>query len=248
MREPRVYTEQTLESEREIELQPGAAQHLTQVLRLGVGAPLRLFNGDGREFQARLSAAGKAGVRVEVLDLVATEDPARLPLNLYLGVSKGERMDFAIQKAVELGVTRIRPLFSTRSVVQLTGGRLQRRLEHWRGVINSACEQCGRNRLPELEHPHPLPKVLVEQASADCRLVLHHGAETSLDRVTPPETAVDLLVGPEGGLAPGELELARSEGFTPLRLGPRIMRTETAPLAALAAIQTLWGDYRSPDA
>jgi len=244
MREPRVYTPQDLASGKEITLEAGPARHLLRVLRLAKGAPLRLFNGDGREFSARLTLAAKEGVRAQPLELINEEAQDVLPLQLYLGISKGERMDFAMQKAVELGVTAIQPLFCARSVVQLKGERLQRRLQHWRGIIIGACEQSGRCRLPELAPPLKLPDALGRSSDADCRLLLHHQGARGLDQLPVPSRGVDLLIGPEGGLEPGERDLALRSGFTALRLGPRVMRTETAPLAALAAIQMLWGDFR----
>jgi len=152
-------------------------------------------------------------------------------------------MDFAIRKAVELGVTGITPLFTARSVVRLQGERLQRRIDHWRGLVVSACEQSGRCRLPQLAPPHPLQESL-QGADGDLRLVLHHRGEGGLEQLGPPQRGIDLLIGPEGGLEAVEIGLAREQGFIPVRLGPRIMRTETAPLAALAAIQMLWGDFR----
>jgi 16S rRNA (uracil1498-N3)-methyltransferase len=245
MREPRVYTPQALDSGTEIILEAGPARHLTSVLRLGENAALRLFNGNGRDYSARLSQVSKGAVRARVLDAGDEEPPAALPLNLYLGISRGERMDFAIQKAVELGVTRIRPLSCGRSVVQLKGERLQRRMEHWRGVLVGACEQSGRNRLPALDPPQSLPGSLASASAADCRLLLDHRGACSLEQLQRPGHGVDLLIGPEGGLEQDERELAAAHGFTALRLGPRVLRTETAPLAALAAIQMLWGDFRS---
>jgi len=245
MRAPRVYTTQDLESGDEITLETAPARHLLKVLRLGREAPLRLFNGDGREFAARLTRASKDAVQARVLEASAGEKPPALPLNLYLGISKGERMDFAIQKAVELGVSRIQPLFCARSVVQLKRERLQRRLTHWHGVLIGACEQSGRCRLPQLDAPLDLPQALSQPSEADCRLLLHHQGARSLDQFHRPRRAVDLLIGPEGGLEQAELELAGGFGFTALRLGPRVLRTETAPLAALAAVQMLWGDFRA---
>jgi 16S rRNA (uracil1498-N3)-methyltransferase len=245
MREPRVYTSQDLESGKEITLEAGSAHHLLKVLRLSKDARLRLFNGDGREYGARLTLASKEAVLVDILEMTAEEAPPPLPLKLYLGISKGERMDFAIQKAVELGVSGIHPMFCARSVVQLKGERLQRRMEHWRGVLIGACEQSGRCLLPNLVEPSDFPTALTQTDKADCRLVLHHRAARSLDELPSPKRGVDLLIGPEGGLESAELELAIGLGFSPLRLGPRVLRTETAPLAALAAIQMLWGDFKS---
>jgi len=243
MREPRIFTEQPLQSGRQLLLESVPSRHLLKVLRLKADAPLRLFNGDGREFHARLIDTAKQGASVEVRELAAEEPEVSLKLGLFIGISKGERMDFAIQKAVELGVTRIQPLFTKRSMVQLKGERLARRMDHWRSVIVSACEQSGRCRLPLLGDAVDLPTGLAE-SGAERKLVLYHRGETGLHGMLPPCAGVDLLIGPEGGLDPTEIDLAQRHGYTPVRLGPRVMRTETAPIAALAAIQTLWGDFR----
>jgi 16S rRNA (uracil1498-N3)-methyltransferase len=240
---PRVHTVQPLAPDQEATLEPGPSRHLLRVLRLRPGARLELFDGAGAEYAAELLPASAAAARVRVLEQTRREPPPPLTLTLLLGVSKGERMDFALQKAVELGVTELRPLFAGRSVVQLDGERLQRRLEHWRAVVLAACEQSGRCRLPELFPAVPLREALGASA-ADLRLVLDPQATTPLPRLPPPRHGVALLVGPEGGLEAAELAQARAQGFQPARLGPRVLRTETAPLAALAAIQTLWGDFR----
>ena len=207
---------------------------------------MRLFNGYGGEYLGRLQAVDKQGIEVQIGKLIIEEPPSRLELNLLLGISKGERMDFAIQKAVELGVTHILPMFTARSVVRLRGERLERRRAHWRKIIIAACEQSGRCRLPRLEHAMPLAPAL-DQVTADLRLLLHHKGAGGLDVLPSPQQGIALVVGPEGGLELGEIHLASGNGFLPVRLGPRIMRTETAPLAALAAIQTLWGDFRTND-
>jgi len=243
MRQPRIYTDHPLEPGREVRLDSASSRYLLKVLRLRPGASLLLFNGDEREFQGRVEAIAENRVNARIETLNRCETATRLQLNLLIGVSKGERMDFAIRKAVELGVTGITPLFTSRSVVRLQGERLQRRISHWQGVVVSACEQCGRCRLPKLHAPDSLQDA-VQSAASDLRLVLHHRGESGLDQLKPPEECIDLLVGPEGGLEAEEIVQARQQGFVPLRLGPRIMRTETAPLAALAAIQTLWGDFR----
>lgn len=243
MREPRIFTDQPLQAGQQLLLEAVPSRHLLKVLRLKANAPLRLFNGDGREFHARLVDAGKQGASVEVRDIAAEEAEAALELGLFIGVSKGERMDFAIQKAVELGVTRIQPLFTKRSMVQLKGERLARRMEHWRSVIISACEQSGRCRLPMLGDAANLLAGL-DDSRTDRKLVLYHRGEIGLHGMAPPQCGVDLLIGPEGGLDPTEIDLARRHGYIPVRLGPRVMRTETAPIAALAAIQALWGDFR----
>jgi len=247
MREPRVYTDQPLAVGVTINLEPTATRHLLRVLRLRPGAPLRLFNGEGSEYQGRLTESrleAAPTARVTPIALLHQEPQAAFELHLLLGVSRGERMDFALQKAVELGVTRFSPLLSRRSVVQLKGERLERRHQHWQQLVVAACEQSGRCRLPRLDPPQPLA-VALEAAEGDQCLVLYHRGTTALGEIPPPARGITLLVGPEGGLEEGEIRQAQVQGFIPLRLGPRILRTETAPLAALAAIQALWGDFRA---
>lgn len=238
---PRIYVDLPLRVGALSALPPAASQHLVQVLRLRPGDPLLLFNGDGRDYPSRLRTPSRSEALVEVESSGDVEPSARLWVHLGIGVSKGERMDFALQKAVELGVARITPLFTERSVVRLAAERLDRRQQHWQRVVAAACEQSGRRRLPELgtavrlerwfssNHPYPI--------------MLDHRSPTPLPSLPAPAGAVTLLVGPEGGLTKEEQVLAQEFGFAAVRLGPRILRTETAPLAALAAVQTLWGDF-----
>lgn len=239
MRIPRIYVDQPL-APGEVRLAAQAATHLVQVLRLRPGEPLTLFNGDGRDYGARLVAPGRTGARVRVEAEGPMEEVPVLRIHLGLGISKGERMEFALQKAVELGVTRLTPLMTARTVVRLAGERLERRAQHWWGLIVAACEQSGRRRLPVLDRAvglgdwlggvHPKP------------LLLDPRAATPLAAIAAPQGAVTLLVGPEGGLDDAERAAATAAGFLGVRLGPRVLRTETAPLAALAVIQVLWGD------
>ncbi|AHF05229.1 16S rRNA methyltransferase [Marichromatium purpuratum 984] len=240
MRIPRVHVDQPLTADADCALPSGPARHLAQVLRLGPGAEVVLFDGSGHDFPATIAHSGRDGVAVRLGAPGLAEPAPRLEIHLALGVSKGERMDFALQKAVELGVTRITPLRTERSVVRLDGARLARRLDHWRGVIVSACEQSGRRRLPRLDDLQALPDWL--PAGWPGGLILDPRAERALTTLTPPETGVTLLIGPEGGLSEREINQARAQGFTGVRLGPRVLRTETAPLAAIALIQGLWGD------
>ena len=219
MREPRVYTNQALEPGLRVRLEPATGRHLLKVLRLRPDAPLRLFNGDGRELQGRLSDVSRNGVTATIEALTGNEPESPLQLNLLLGVSKGERMDFAIRNAVELGVISISPLFTARSVVRLKGERLQRRTAHWHGLVVSACEQSGRCRLPRLAPPQPLATAM-EESAGDLRLLLYHRGDTGLQRLAAPQRGIDLLVGPEGGLDEAEIRLARKRGFVPVRLGP----------------------------
>jgi len=242
MRLARIFVDRPLDTAERITLPPGPSKHLVQVLRLRTGDALTLFNGDGRDFPGRLAITTRGAIEVATGTPTEPEPPPVLAVHLGIGVSKGERMDFVVQKAVELGVTRVSPLFTARSIVRLDGARLERRQQHWRGVLVAACEQSGRRRLPELAATSSLDRWLAQRHP--CPLLLDHRSSTALPMVTAPTGAVTLLLGPEGGLSSDERTRARESGFTPARLGPRILRTETAPLAALAAVQALWGDFR----
>ncbi|MGP1679312.1 MAG: 16S rRNA (uracil(1498)-N(3))-methyltransferase [Burkholderiales bacterium] len=225
----------------EIALPETAARHAVTVLRLQVGDALNLFNGEGGEYRASLIAVSKREARVRIIEFDATERESPVDITLALGISAGERMDYSLQKATELGVTAIQPLATERSVVKLAGERADKRLQHWQHVAVAACEQCGRNRVPAVA---PVQKLYAYLAAVDRNkrlLMLSPEASTSLKRVAPAAAAV-LLIGAEGGLAPAEFQAAQASGFEPVNLGPRILRTETAPVAALALLQALWGD------
>jgi 16S rRNA (uracil1498-N3)-methyltransferase len=240
----RVYVREPLAATGEIVLDGGASEHVVRVLRLRAGAALTLFDGHGGEYDARVAAIGRGRVRVQVGAHRGDERESPIPVTLIQALARGERMDLIVQKATELGVSRIVPLEAERSVVQLAAHARARKVEHWRSVAASACEQCGRNRLPELAEPCTLEAALALAAPAMTRLLLDPQAETSL--ATRLERAgsggIALLVGPEGGLTDLEAKHAALGGFLPCRLGPRVLRTETAAIAALAAIQTLAGD------
>lgn len=237
----RLYCDLPLSPGAEITLPESAARHAVTVLRLQVGDTLKLFNGGGGEYRANLVAINKREARVRVADFLATERESPVDITLALGISAGERMDYSLQKATELGVTAIQPLATERSVVKLAGERADKRLQHWQHVVISACEQCGRNRVPAVA---PVQKLYAYLAAADRGkrlLMLSPNASTPLKQVVPTASAV-LLIGAEGGLAPAEYEAAQASGFEAVSLGPRILRTETAPVAALAVLQALWGD------
>jgi 16S rRNA (uracil1498-N3)-methyltransferase len=243
MRIPRIYHPSPLTTSSLVELSDVAANHVARVLRLPVGATLILFNGEGGEFEATINTLDKRHVTV---DIGAFHDKEREPpLQLWLaqGISRGERMDYAIQKAVELGVSRIIPLFTEHCGVQLKGERLEKRVQHWQGVAISACEQCGRNRIPQILKPVTLTQWLATPGEG-LRLVLDPGADFSLAGLPAPTGPVTLLIGPEGGLSDQEVVLAKAADYLGLRLGPRILRTETAAVAALAALLGVWGDFR----
>lgn len=225
-----------------MELEAGAAHHLVQVLRLKPGQQVILFNGDGHEFGASLVEIGKRSARLRLLQRSEAEPEPPLAIHLGLGLSRGERMDLAVQKSVELGVQAITPLFTEHCGVRLSSQRVDRRLSHWRGIAVSASEQSGRCRLPTLESP-VLLSCWLAQSGTESGIMLDHRSSTSLDQIPRPTGRVRLLAGPEGGLSEQERLLARNNGFSAARLGPRVLRTETAPLAAIAAVQMLWGDF-----
>jgi 16S rRNA (uracil1498-N3)-methyltransferase len=241
----RIYLDADLAAGRLADLPAETAAYAVRVLRLRSGDPLVVFNGRGGEYRARLAAGSHGRTLVEVESHSDRECESPLPVTVGLGVSRGERMDHGLQKATELGAEALVPLLTERCVVQLDPERAASRLEHWRHILASACEQCGRNRLPRLGPVTPIADWLA-QAGGGARFVLSPTGEASLRDLPAPTGPVVLLIGPEGGLAPAELALARSAGFATLRLGPRTLRTETAVVAALAAIQGLWGDLGGP--
>jgi len=237
----RLYCDLPLSPGAEIALPEAAARHAVTVLRLQTGDTLRLFNGEGGEYDASLVAVNKREARVRLTGFHAAEHESPLQITLALGISAGERMDYSLQKATELGVSAIQPLATERSVVKLAGERADKRLQHWQHVVIAACEQCGRNRVPAVA---PVQKFFAYLAAVDRNkrlLMLSPDAATALKRAAPSADVV-LLIGAEGGLAPSECEAAVAGGFEPVSLGPRILRTETAPVAALAVLQALWGD------
>ncbi|MFZ5466772.1 MAG: 16S rRNA (uracil(1498)-N(3))-methyltransferase [Pseudomonadota bacterium] len=238
MRIPRVFVDLPLAVGQQVPLPREARQHMERVLRLKPGHPVIAFNGQGGQFAAELLGGGA----LSLLAFEAVDRESPLPVRLIQGISKGERMDVTLQKATELGATRISPVTTGRSVVKLDEERAERRLGRWSGILQSACEQCGRNRLPRLDELKKLESVLAEPSGRAIRIVLApEGVSSLADLGRPP--ALDVLIGPEGGLSEEEIALAIQSGFTPVRLGPRILRTETAGLALLAAAQTLWGDF-----
>lgn len=243
MRIPRLYLPIRLTPGLTAPLDERAFNHAVRVLRLGVDAPVTLFNGHGGAFAATLIEVGKRQALARVLEALPGEVESPLSVTLAQGISRGDKMDYTLQKAVELGVTTIQPLFTERGGVDLTGERLTRKVQHWQGVLIGACEQCGRNRLAELREPLLLPDGLQRLAAAPgLKLLLDPLAANGLRGLPPPTGPITLLIGSEGGFSPAELTQARAAGFIGVRLGPRILRTETAGVAALAALQALWGD------
>ncbi len=222
------------------ELPEAQAHYMARVLRLAVGAPVQLFDGSGVEFLGELVEVSKKAVFVEVHEQIAGLAESPLHLHLGQGLSRGERMDWAIQKATELGVSAITPIVSERCEVRLKDERADKRLAHWRQIAISACEQCGRSVLPVIHPPLTLAEWLAHTDAA-LKLVLHPVAEPLTSHEKPASLA--FLIGPEGGLSDAEVQQAQKAGFLAARLGPRVLRTETAPVVALSVAQQLWGDF-----
>lgn len=223
-------------------LPAAAAHHALRVLRLRQGEAVRLFDGHGGEYAGSIVRAERGEVAVAVEAHLDIERESPLAITLVQALQAGDRMDMTIQKAVELGVTAIVPVHSRRSLIRLDAARAARRVGHWRQVVASACEQCGRNRLPQVADVDSLEHWLARPAGAELRLFLSPLAERTLAASTVP-ASLELLVGPEGGLATDEATAAALAGYVPVRLGPRVLRTETAGMAALAAVQARWGDF-----
>ncbi len=223
----------------------GQAHHVIHVLRLQVGAALSLFDGRGGEYVALIKRLDKSGLTLSVAERREVNRESPLGVVLAQGISSGERMDYTVQKCVELGITAIQPLTTQRSLVRLTSERADKRVGHWQSVAAAACEQCGRNVVPEILPVQPLMKWLgaAQSSREDARYLLSPHANTRLRELVRPQGTLTLLVGPEGGWNPDETSAAVGAGFIPLTLGPRVLRTETAAVAALAALQAVWGDF-----
>lgn len=240
---PRIHVEQALVSGERAVLPEAAFRHVVQVLRLEPGDALTLFNGQGGEYDGVLEIIGKreAHVRVGAHRAIDRESPLRI--TLLQGISKGERMDWCVQKATETGVAAIVPVVSEYGAVKLDAERAARKREHWQGVVTAAAEQSGRTHVPSVAAVTDFSACLKTAAPAALKLILDPDVESSLAAVKPARDVV-LLIGPEGGFSPAELALATQAGFLPLRLGPRILRTETAATVAMTVLQTLWGDLK----
>ena len=243
MRLTRVHVDLPLAPGMEVSLPEAPAVHLARVLRLGVGDACVLFNGDGRDYPARVVASGKRELRVAITGAMAVDSESPLRIILLQGIARGEKMDLILQKATELGVAGILPLSSQRSEVKLDGSRAAKRLAHWRNVVVAACEQSGRATVPPVAGPGSLAQVLASLPAGGLRLTLDPDGALAFSGLEALDAGPLLLaVGPEGGWSPTDRDQLREAGFQGLRMGPRILRTETAGLAAIAALQAGFGD------
>jgi 16S rRNA (uracil1498-N3)-methyltransferase len=238
----RIYQAVALSKQAIIRLDEKASHHLARVLRASVGDQVVLFNGQGGEYLATITHIDKKGVDVQINEFVAKETKSPINICLAQGIARGEKMDFIVQKAVELGVTSIVPLVTERCNVRLTGEREEKRLQHWQSIVVSACEQSGRNDVPEVSAPTPVAEWMQTVKADVCFVLSPHVAEKLPVQALPGNASVVLMIGPEGGLSEREVELAIKHGFLPLNLGPRVLRTETATVAAMAVLQCCYGD------
>lgn len=243
MASPRIYCDVRLGPGAQFPLPEDAANHVGRALRLRAGDSLVVFDGRGGEYDAVIQRIDRGRVEVKTGAYRDADREATVEVGLVQGLPEADKMDWILQKSVELGVARIQPVVCERSVVRLSGDRAARREAHWQRVVVAACEQCGRNRVPELRPTLAFRDWAAQPSQAE-RWMLAPGAGEPLAGRAKPAGAVELLVGPEGGLSERELDIAATVGFTALSLGPRVLRAETAPLAALAAMQALWGDFR----
>ncbi|MFN7096017.1 MAG: 16S rRNA (uracil(1498)-N(3))-methyltransferase [Gammaproteobacteria bacterium] len=241
MRIPRIYTSQPLQLTTAVALDDNAANHVARVLRLPIGAQIQLFNGAGGEYMSRITSMTKREVIVTIEQFNAHDVGSALTIHLGQVISRGERMDFTIQKAVELGATEITPLTSDFCNVKLQEERIDKKLAHWQGIIISACEQSGRTHIPTLHQPQSI-LTWIANCQAQHKLILEPTVTHSLNALSPT-TDFALLIGGEGGFSDKEIQYAHTHHFTGVKLGPRILRTETAALAVIAALQTLFGDF-----
>ena len=247
----RFYNQDNLKISATVKLSDNAAAHATRVLRLEISDEIVLFNGDGNDYTCAITSIKKSEVLAIVKSFVKITNESRLNITLLQGISSGDRMDYTIQKAVELGVTAIVPIITTRSVVKLSAERTEKRLAHWQGVVHAACEQSGRAIIPQVAAPLTLSAWLAttpspfkgEGKTPPTRLLLNPIGAMRLAELEKPSGNIELLIGAEGGLSQSEIDTALSQGFQSVVLGARVLRTETAALTAIAAMQTLWGDF-----
>ena len=240
----RLFSPDSLAADSEVWLSGEQTKYVTRVLRLNIEDTLIVFDGNGGQYRAVIKELAKDRALLHVGEHFAADIESPLPIHLVQGISRSGRMDVVIQKSTELGVRRITPAITEFSVVKLDDDRAASRHEHWRKISQSACEQCGRNTLPEIEPPQKLAHWLNEYKSATTtRIMLDPQSGVSISQLAEPKNGVVLLIGPEGGLSDGERAQCVESGFRPVTLGPRILRTETAAVAGIAVLQTLWGDF-----
>lgn len=250
MSTPRFYCPPPLHSGATFELPPAAAHHANRVLRLRMGDAVQVFDGEGKEIQGVIREISGKRVLLGEIKTCASERESPLHIVLAQAMCSSEKMDWVVQKATELGAAEIQPIQTKRSVTKLSSERAEKRTEHWHGVTIAACEQCGRNVLPKVHAPQEFSAWLaqmhdapVSHTSPGSKLILLPQGATALHELTKPQGSVTLLIGPEGGFSTDEEQLAQHAGFIPIRLGARILRTETAAVAGVAVLQTLWGDF-----
>ena len=240
----RFYSSEDLVIGATVKMSENAATHATRALRLNVGDNINLFNGDGFDYACELIVVTKSEVIAKVNASQARDTESPLNIILLQGISSGDRMDYSIQKAVELGVKQIQPIATERSVVKLSAERAEKRLEHWQNIVISACEQCGRATIPAVLAPKTLANWFAANPQSNTtRFLLNPIGAKRLAKLTKPNNEIQLLIGAEGGLTQAEIDLAITHGFQSVILGPRILRTETAGPTSIAAMQALWGDF-----
>lgn len=240
----RFFTDSPLALNADVQLSENAAAHATRALRLNAGDHAIIFNGDGFDYECKLTSVKKNTVTATITGAKKIDSESPLNITLLQGISSGDRMDFTIQKAVELGVRQIQPISTQRSVVKLTHDRAEKRTEHWQNVAISACEQSGRAFVPKVLAPLSLENWLSQNPySNTTRILLNPVGAKRLTEIQKPTSVIELLIGAEGGLSQGEIDLAISQSFQSIVLGPRILRTETAALTAISVMQSLWGDF-----
>lgn len=242
MRAPRIFVDAKLDNDVEINLDEAASRHLAKALRRQAGDSVVLFNGDGRDYQGLIERIDRRNVQVRIQQSYAVDCESPLVVHLGIGMSRTQKLDLVLQKAAELGANHITPLICERSVLRLDGEKSEKRLLHWQGILRSACEQCGRARIPSLSLPAPINEWL-KQVDTEQKLLLDPEGQQIPD-LKPTPRSVAMVHGPEGGFSLEERQRAMGCGFTPVRMGPRILRTETAPLTALSIVQHRWGDLR----
>ena len=243
MRIPRIYHPQDhqLIQGSTLNLTEDGANHVGRVLRMSRGEKLQLFNGNGQQFDATITTANKKNVTVHIDSSTTVNRESPLHIHLGQGISRGDKMEYTIQKAVELGVTIVTPLFTERCGVKLQGERLAKKWQQWQKIAISACEQCGRNQLPTIHQPINLNHWL-QQSTNELKINLHPRATATIKSLSPPKQGIRLIIGPEGGLSDSEINQTVEQGFNEISLGPRILRTETAGLTVISALQLQFGD------